>query len=120
MMWEIGQDVPPSQTNSLVRNIHETISTVLSAENEILVDNSIKLYPNPAVNKVHVNFEIKESSEMNFFITDISGKVLYQDTETRPAGKHKIELNCEKFARGFYLINIYDGKSSKQISFIKK
>ncbi len=119
MIWEIGQDVSPSQTKSLVRNIHETLHTTLSSE-EISLDKSpFKLYPNPASEKICLEFDINEPSEIKAFITNISGQVVWRNDEYRLAGKHKIFINISEFSNGYYLLNWFNGNDKMQGSFIK-
>ena len=120
MIWEIGQDIETSQTKSLLRNVHETISTISSADINELTNNTFKLFPNPASNKINLEFEIRKSLEIRIFISDISGKVVWKNSEFKMPGNHLISINVGNLSNGFYIFNLYDGKSVKQTSFIKK
>lgn len=81
----------------------------------------LKLYPNPAMNKVNIRYHLPQGIETGLVqIVDIQGNVLYQETvisENKP-----LLVQTDHLAAGMYLCRlIVDGKSSlsKKLAIIK-
>jgi hypothetical protein len=120
MIWELGQDFTVSQTKSLLRNMYETIKTTASVEMDELSTSGFNLFPNPASGKVCLQFELLKPTTIKMSITDISGKVVWQNKEFRMQGKHDDFIDVGNLSNGFYIFSIFDGDSVSQKSFIKK
>ena len=79
-------------------------------------DSNFPLYPNPASNKINIEFE-KEEQLVNLQIVNVQGQNVfskeYQNTKN-------IHLNIEGFTSGFYFAKIITGGEQKSIKFIKK
>lgn len=88
------------------------------------IDNSVfksaKLYPNPATDKVFMEYELKEPSTVAIKVYDLTGKIVYSDMpNARTAGIQREELNTSGFAKGIYLAVISsDGIKKHSIKFI--
>lgn len=65
---------------------------------------SLKLFPNPS----HGKFILESESELNFTVTDISGKMVAHTISKIDAHQSEITLNEAK--SGLYFVNIYDQK----------
>lgn len=65
---------------------------------------SLKLFPNPS----HGKFILESESELNFTVTDISGKMVAHTISKIEAHQSEISLNEAK--AGLYFVNIYDQK----------
>jgi len=69
--------------------------------------NTIDLYPNPANEQTHLRFELKETQAAFIYVTDITGKVLYQtDLGATSAGKHELTIPTSSMAQGIYFTTI--------------
>lgn len=64
---------------------------------------SLNLYPNPATNKVQVELPQNASGEIHITVSDITGKVVYQQHQghTQP-----LIFSVADWSRGFYLVQV--------------
>ena len=79
-------------------------STQSINENNFL--SSFKIYPNPSEDIFQIDFETKESSILNFELTDITGKIIHIINYSSTIGKNQLNLNLDQFACGLYLLNV--------------
>jgi hypothetical protein len=80
-------------------------------ENEIA---GIKLgqnVPNPFNNNSTVNFELINSENVTFIVTDLTGKVIENiNLGNLSAGNHNIQLNADSYSSGVYYYTMSTGK----------
>jgi alpha-amylase len=85
------------------------------AEEPVIVpaeNNALMVYPNPARDIVNFSLPVKETSQVNVFITDGSGKkvaTLYSGKAMK--GTTRLSWNCSGAAAGNYFFIADDGKS---------
>ncbi len=75
--------------------------------------NSLKLYPNPALNLLNLSFNDAFCLD-KITIVDITGKVVIEQTENLST------INVEKLAKGIYILNVFAGDKKYQEKFIKE
>lgn len=76
-------------------------------------DNSVNIYPNPAVDQVTVDLAVVNAGNAVVKIYDINGKLVHTETlGYLNEGQHQYSLDCRKFSHGMYLLNINIGKES--------
>jgi hypothetical protein len=78
------------------------------------------LYPNPTADIVNVVLQVPEDAEARISITDISGKVLYNETEFLTAGSNTISYPAGHLASGMYLIHITLNGHTQTLKLIKE
>ncbi|MEO5569306.1 MAG: T9SS type A sorting domain-containing protein, partial [Bacteroidia bacterium] len=78
----------------------------LASSSEFLV------YPNPAHDKVTVSIEVKEQTQFNIKLRDISGRVMLSEDHTGAEGLNAYEMNLRSFAKGIYMIEVQSGSNS--------
>jgi len=81
---------------------------------EDYLTSSIKIYPNPANDFIHIETELNTIIEL----TDINGKIL----ETIRTENSVSELNISNLTNGIYLLNVKDSEGTQMISkkFVKQ
>ncbi len=72
---------------------------------------SLKVYPNPAVERVIIDYTLAQSEEIRLVIHDLSGKLIYSRAENMIPGNHKVSWygtanSGERVAPGIYFISI--------------
>jgi hypothetical protein len=68
---------------------------------------AIDLYPNPAADIAYLRFDLKQTEDAAILITDLAGKVLYQQQlGTTTAGRHELTLPVSSMANGIYFVMI--------------
>jgi len=71
-----------------------------------------KIYPNPAINDVNVQFEISDQSEVRIRMYDLMGKEVASDfTGMLPAGIHQTTLGLQGLRNGTYFVVIEDNQT---------
>lgn len=76
-------------------------------------DNYMNIYPNPAIDRATIDLGIVNSGKAVIKIYDVTGKmVLCENLGYLNEGMHQYTINCSKFNRGIYLVNINIGKES--------
>ena len=74
-------------------------------ENTILF--GLTLFPNPAVDNIAVQYELKESSTVSIRVIDAMGKeVMNQPLGNRSIGSQKANVNLQALAEGVYFIQV--------------
>lgn len=73
---------------------------------------ALKLYPNPATDKIHIEAEQLNGGCATLRIIDISGKVVYEETMEISDGAFRKELNSKMLGSGLFNIQISDGTAS--------
>ena len=104
--WSDWVDVNTG-ANTSAREVRSYITSVTELEN---TQESVRLYPNPAVSEV--NLELNQEGNYQLLLMDLTGKVITNfDCQ---AGTQTISLNG--VARGMYSLTIYrDGKLYKVV-----
>lgn len=98
------------------------LSAVLISVKEVKGNeiNSILAFPNPAHNQFFINVaNVKEKKNITLEIYDLTGKLVYSDKITN-LSDDLIQINCQSWANGLYLVTLttsetkYAGKVIKQ------
>jgi hypothetical protein len=108
----------------------ETLNDVISSSclcegivNDVIereLKNSIKCFPNPASEKVVVQFNAFNSGKANCTLTDSNGKICLQQAYVLSAGENTIALEIGFLAVGQYNVSIYSEFEKVESTFIKK
>jgi hypothetical protein len=93
-------------------------------ENEdiVLFDN-LRVYPNPAINILHVEIPNRDEQSVSADIIDVSGKVVAKELRLELYGQYGwIDLDKFNMAPGVYILklNEIDGTKTSRMRFIKK
>lgn len=80
------------------------------------IDHSIShwnLSPNPANESVFIAFSKTQTDETPLRITDVTGKVVFENTYQTPQGQNEIIIDVHEFSSGIYIV--YLGGQSKKL-----
>ena len=99
--------------------VDEDSAATVSIKN-LLEENSIKVFPNPASNKINLQFKAKERSEVIFSLMSIDGKTMIAETAEVYPGIYTHSFDVEKYPAGLYFVNIIDGKETISRKVIKE
>jgi hypothetical protein len=82
---------------------------------------SEQIFPNPATDKVTVQYYVPVHSEVTIEVLDINGKLAKKiKPETLEEGNYNTELNIADLPEGSYVIRLFNGKYHTHYKFIKK
>ena len=90
--------------------------------NQIVKNNDIKAYPNPANDMVNIEYSVKAKSNVNIKVIDVLGReIKILKTGTVNQGTINLQWNTEGYKSGIYYIILDDGinKISKKVVVIK-
>ena len=62
--------------------------------------------PNPVVTTSTINYLLQESSNVEIFITDVSGKITNLHKTSNDVGYHSYTFDRSNFTKGVYFISI--------------
>lgn len=92
---------------------------VMTSSDEVIDDNSIKLYPNPTTNKFNILTSLEKINHTSLEIKDIYGQTMYllQGDKERPLPQ---EIDISYFSSGVYFVDlIFNGKRN-MMKIVKK
>ena len=80
----------------------------------------VKLYPNPAVEYLHVSFEQPVAKEAKLTVHNIIGNVL--DVETETIDEHEVRIKVKDLPVGYYILAIRDERTNSRsnLKFLKR
>lgn len=82
----------------------------IGIEEQIALENSFALYPNPAKDNLIIRFELKAVATVTCEITDLTGKTVFRSIEgSYPAGLHSSNADISPLASGTYIIRLTAG-----------
>jgi Subtilase family/Secretion system C-terminal sorting domain len=82
--------------------------TILSEEEAIHPEKlSLKIYPNPATDEIHVNFELNSNSNVQLLLQDLLGRTIQTRMVQGYSGKNTIEWRlAQPLSTGLYLLTL--------------
>lgn len=91
--------------------------TVFVKENSYA--NAFSIYPNPSVDEIHIMMhnQVLENDLITIKIVDVAGDLI---EEHRLNFSESTAINCGKWARGVYFINVSSDKANSNFKFIKQ
>ncbi len=93
---------------------------ITSIEENPYLDAVFGLYPNPTIENLSVDFDMKQTAAGEFTIHDLGGKLVYRQSLILPHGKNLIQIDVEHLRSGNYVANlIVDQKIAVAKTFIK-
>lgn len=95
--------------------------TLPNGINESCIDLNMTVYPNPADDQVNVTYVLPFDSDVTVNVYDIAGKlVLSEVKKTEAQGFHKVSLNNNDLAKGFYTVSVQTVKGRSTAKLIVK
>lgn len=84
-------------------------------ESPLSETNTLTIYPNPANDKVTINFTLHRPSEISLEIIDITGRlVMMKRLGAKDSGKHSINLNVADLKPSNYILQLKTREGNKQ------
>jgi Secretion system C-terminal sorting domain len=82
---------------------------------------SLEVFPNPVQQQLNISVALPVRDKVMLTITDVQGRVQWQDTRMVEAGSTTVPVNVQSFANGVYIIKAISqtGKYQTQQRFVK-
>ena len=71
-----------------------------------------KLYPNPASERMLIDFEAAKSDQLTVTLSDATGTILLASTQSLLQGSHQIEVDVANMPAGLYIVTLRDSGQS--------
>ena len=90
---------------------HTQTFTFVGVE-ELFADGTLTVFPNPAKDNINLSFDLKENTDIDITLNDISGKQLISSTYNASAGNNQLSLDVNGLAKGIYVLTVNTTKGS--------
>lgn len=93
-----------------------TMPLITSSQQKSTYPESFRVYPNPSIGNINIEFEISENLQVVLAIYDLNGKKIVDlSNEPKSPGKHKMiwngkDLNGKEVKSGLYLVRLMWGR----------
>jgi len=88
-----------------VGNIKNTISTGIDGIPEL---SNVRIYPNPSIDKIHIEFESDVTASKSLFMYAMGGKLVWKDRGT----SNSWQLGVNDYPSGVYLLKVITAEGS--------
>lgn len=109
--WTLGEPVSETVTsanNSVTQGFHQTFCCPIITAIETSEINNLLVYPNPASQKVTINFGKSLTGQYKITLTDLQGRILIADKFYCDREASAYRLNLSQYTEGIYLLNIHN------------
>src|SRR4030095_5630743 len=84
---------------------------------EVITQNNLLLYPNPANSTLTIETGNLQTSERRLVISDVAGRMSYSKTITGTSAKHNIDISS--LSQGIYFVQLHSGDKISRGRFLK-
>lgn len=97
----------------------DTCSIMYTEINEIANSNAIVLYPNPATNKITLEFNLSTTQNFTIEIKNILGQTV-KKTNSLSRGNNIVEIDISELPKGLYFVQLQNSSKVFSAKFIKE
>jgi hypothetical protein len=84
--------------------------SIILAENNNVIENSLNIYPNPTKKEITVEMELIKPTLVKITLVDLLGREIEQIDVSKPQNSISQIVNLEKLANGMYFVRIEAGE----------
>lgn len=98
------------------------VAAPTSISEQSMVENEIKVYPNPGNGRINLEFNMENRSDIELSITDLSGRLVFkQEMQAVLQGKRKVTIDLSEIKSGLYIVTLRsdEGIGTSRINIIK-
>ncbi|MBL7765276.1 MAG: T9SS type A sorting domain-containing protein [Chitinophagaceae bacterium] len=92
-----------------------TLNIPAGTENLSEAIESVKVYPNPATDVIHVNMNLLQSGRIFATLVDNQGNVVVSKSIQGQTGKNQVEFNTQAVAQGMYHLIVSDARGNSSV-----
>lgn len=93
-----------------------SLTPVILSTNDEILDNQLKVYPNPTSNLVTIELTNNYSSNVTYKLYNLLGELIY----TSESNDQLFSIDISDLSRGIYLLELTDAQSNKVVKKISK
>ncbi len=79
-------------------------------------NSSLKVYPNPANDKVTIEYSSEQTGTYTLQLSDLKGRILQKNYRNNLKGITKITFDLSAYSKGIYVLELMDAKANIQIT----
>ena len=99
----------------------EYAGTPTVSVHDVAAASQLNAYPNPASDRVMLQYTLAESADVEVVVTDMAGRTLLRRTEgSQQGGSHLMELDLSALPAGMYLCHLHTTAGSTSIKLVKQ
>ncbi|WP_411893327.1 DUF6923 family protein [Winogradskyella sp. A2] len=95
-----------------LNNLRLSQDTVLSLEEEAIVANTIKVYPNPMSAQAEIQFTVSQNETLQFVIYNQLGKQVFSTTFNAVAGHNRLTIHRNQLSTGLYFCKLISNQNN--------
>jgi hypothetical protein len=98
---------------SIIENsnsVSDACNLTLSYSENLMPENSVQIYPNPASQFLNIDMDVNLDSEIKIEVSDISGRVIHNHSKLDCSNHYMIDVS--NYPKGIYFVNILSNKNS--------
>lgn len=89
-------------------------------EAELQVSNEVNVFPNPANDKVHIQFSTSKSEDVIIRLVDLTGRQIQSAIMTTEAGENTFAFDVMQLPKGIYLMELNSAENRAVKRFVKE
>lgn len=97
-----------------------TYTTVSVGLNNVLNENYLEIYPQPAADFVNVEYIANTAADVQYFLYDMRGVKVAQGNARADAGSNRLQLQLANLPSGVYVFTMTDGRSQLRKRIVKQ
>lgn len=106
------------QLRAITRDGKIHLSNTVTLARKYATDHTIKLYPNPTVDRLFIDWKADDSSEAQFTIVDGNGRIVKQFKTIMSTEEEGFEIDVKDLMTGKYYLISQHGKVKREVPFI--
>jgi len=106
------------KSDTMLLFMHNTSFTDIFSitPNKTILDVTLRMFPNPATDKIYIEQDFIAGSETVVSVYDITGKLKYRETRQN---KSKIEIDIQNLTNGIYFVDVRTNNKQNMLKLIK-
>lgn len=121
MIYESGDSrwYPNGFGNNVVAVLGMDVRMELTATDEELSDQEVRIFPNPSTDYVQIQLDLERPQNVDVYLTDVSGRILKMSNHSKMySGILKVDVSSVPAGTYFLNITSEEGRISRKISVV--
>ena len=100
-----------------LKNATTVTDSILSSNDETILENIITIYPNPTQGNLKVDFSnLNPEAKASLIVVDMQGRVILREENLQPSNN----INLSNVSNGNYIMKIFIDKTTKEWMIVKE
>jgi hypothetical protein len=104
----LGSDGCSAYGSGETEDYYVTIVDAISVGNELANDQNVKIYPNPSLGVVTIDYRSTETKSLKVSVMSASGQLIYSDNNGKFKGVFTTKLDLSNLSKGIYFVQFVE------------